>query len=105
MTRTDGNSFADVAAFVVDDASPGDSLFLRRRRHRRGMRLPRLLTRDDTYFFACTRKGGIVGVLVSRSSTKCIFCLPLDRSIFNSIDLLETKNQITKRGVDELSLN
>lgn len=56
MARTDGNSFVDVAAFVDDDASPGDPLSLHRRRRRRGMWLPRLLTRDDTYFLACARK-------------------------------------------------
>lgn len=103
MARTDGNSSVDVAAFVVDDASPGDSLFLCRRRRRRGMWLPRLLTRDDTYFFACARKDAYVGVLVSRSSNASSICHQMDcLSIFNSIDLLESKNQIAN---DELSLN
>ncbi|TGZ51209.1 hypothetical protein DBV15_03177 [Temnothorax longispinosus] len=57
MARTDGNSSVDVVAtFVDDNASPGDPPSLRRRRRRRGMWLPRLLTRDDTYFLACARK-------------------------------------------------
>lgn len=56
MARTDGNSFVDVAAFVDDNASPGDSLSFRRRRRRRGMRLPRLLTCDDTYILVYAHK-------------------------------------------------
>lgn len=57
MARTDGNSFVDVAAFVDDDACAQTSPFLSiRRRRRRGMRLPRLLTHEYTLIFSRARK-------------------------------------------------
>ena len=105
IARTDGNSFVDVAVFVDDNSSPGDPLSFRWHRRRRGMRLPRLLTRDDIYFLVCVRK-----------SASSVFSLRALRSIANAhmssicrqvnwflTQLSLLKVRLRSRCVDELS--
>lgn len=101
IARTDGNSFVDVAVFVDDNSSPGDPLSFRRCRRRRGMRLPRLLTRDDIYFLVCARKSAS-SVFSSSIGRECAFCLSSGLSIFNPIVLSLLKVRLRPRCVDEL---